>query len=437
MTNETETTEFDEDDDSSIEEDWSGTEEVEIITPANSAVSSAPARTMEDALFGGLPLLMIHKSHGKSDSLPALMREMHSAYRSSISLASVVRLPRGRASKVATFLSNCKSASIRIADPETFSRNTELHPSYKLPRQSLLDEWPYMAASQTATASWTAEVIDGQRRVGANLLLSPGEWAPGTNANAELAHYQQLLTWSRAAATPSEHVAVNMTLASSWLSDANLRDRLLEEIVESDESVFYIRVRWPHLGASYSQCNITGLLEGYRELCSVAEDEEKRLLFPNSDLTGWVSLAWGATGFGIGLGPTERVFSEQPMIRRKAGTSTPAIARYFEPGLLHTVTRDTHDDLANTPGYRSCPCRYCVQQRRRPAGTWDKHLANLHYLTSVADLTAVSTSGANRRSSVRRSVRSARSYLRQASSSVSITDASIPRHLAIWSDLLS
>jgi hypothetical protein len=59
-------------------------------------------------------------------------------------------------------------------------------------------------------------------------------------------------------------------------------------------------VQWPSSAKAWAQPTDEDLLIGYRKLAQIADDEERRLLLPQTGLTGWLMLAWGASGFGTG-----------------------------------------------------------------------------------------------------------------------------------------
>lgn len=203
-------------------------------------------------------------------------------------------------------------------------------------------------------------------------------------------------------------------------------------MVESDEDTWYVRVKWP-FQQSHAQLIDGALLDGYRELSAVMEDEDRVLLLPTTGGTGWVSLAWGATGFGTGIGSGARGFTTGRLIRRKGPVTAPP-PRYYEQPLLHSVEKTTADALARIPGYTTCTCMYCFQLRQLP--NWNAELHGAHYLLSVAEQTAALARGSGRRGIARRMVRAARRTRDRVTSTVPLTDRDAPAHLPLWEERL-
>jgi hypothetical protein len=216
-------------------------------------------------------------------------------------------------------------------------------------------------------------------------------------------------------------------VSAEWLCRPALLDALLTELIEKQQfDIWYIRVQWP--SKPWTQPTGKDLLAGYRRLAQVADDEGRRLLLPQTGLTGWLMLAWGAAGFGTGpfgsnqafLAPSD--FGKQP------------IERYFERQLLHTVERTARSLLLADPAYGQCLCPYC-----RPlfsGAAWSHEYAGLHYLFNAGTLTAgVAPATAGRRGThgaVGRKVRAAQRF----AAGKALTGNSDPAHLRAWDQLL-
>ncbi len=283
------------------------------------------------------------------------------------------------------------------------------------------------------TAAWVEEVVDAQRQAGANLLLTPGVPLDQHVPAPALDQLEEHVAWARTSLEDGERLAVNITVEAPWLATPALRTRLLNMIVESDEDTWYVRVKWP-FQQSYAQLVDGALLDGYRELSAVMEDEERALLLPTSGGTGWVSLAWGATGFGTGIGSAARGFTTGRPIRRK-GPAIPPPPRYYEQPLLHSVEKTTADALARIPGYTTSTCIYCFQLRQLP--NWDAELHGAHYLLAVGEQTAALARGSGRRGVARRMVRAARRTRDRVVGTVPLTDRDAPAHLSLWRTVCS
>jgi hypothetical protein len=412
---------------------------------------STSVRDRDAALDGDLPLLMVHRERQRWNLLTPLVNELHRTNANSLSLGVVVNLPRLTDTAAHTWLTGNSRASLRIADPEVYSRDdlwggmlllerdgrprqqapgqpAPPPPRPLMPQQAL--QWAYWTQPLPTgpTASWVEQVLEAQRLAGANLLLTPGVPLEPQAAVASLAELEQQVTWARGALGGGERLAVNLTIDALWLSDTRLRTQLLNHIIETDDDVWYVRVKWPLMAATYGQLVDAAVLDGYQELASFMEDEQRVLLLPTSGGTGWVSLAWGATGFGTGIGSGARGFTTgRPIRMRQPPPRTP---RYFERALLHTIDKTTADSLARIPGHVPCPCRYCAQLRNSP--TWDYGLSGAHYLLTVGELTAALAGGSGKRAVARRLVRAADRYRSQVSTVVPLTGNESAAHLTAW-----
>lgn len=279
------------------------------------------------AIDGDLPLLLLHREHYHFKHVGQAMTELHQTAAASMSLGLILNLPTRTPAQAMADIDGATKASVLIADPACYARfdqwgpkllverdGTRPAPPDKPPPRPLMRrqaDWPYFCEPLPAgpTQTWVEKIIDAQRSVGANLILTPGLPLDSMAPAAALDSNRQHIDWATKTVDQDERLAVNITVGSEWLTNKSLRNRLLAEIVERDEDVWYIRVQWPALTSTYGQlCDVT-LLDAYQELAVVCEDEDKRLLLPNSGGTGWLSLSWGATGFGTGIGSKARAFA--------------------------------------------------------------------------------------------------------------------------------
>src|SRR5690606_39417293 len=98
-----------------------------------------------------------------------------------------------------------------------------------------------------------------------------------------------------------ERLALNLTLPATWLTRPAARTLLLDQLLDHDQfHTWHIRVQLPSGPSPFQQPIDPDLLEGHRRLANLAEDEQRRLLLPQTGLTGWLQLAFGAIGFGAG-----------------------------------------------------------------------------------------------------------------------------------------
>lgn len=399
----------------------------------------AAADPVAEALKPGAPLFLLHKSHQYSAILPEVAADIAVKHAGALHVGVAASLPRTTPQSLERFFESMSTTTIRFADPEAFARDDSMGPYIASQRdgQPLVGRtgahWSYFGDPQTGgrTATWVGDTLDAQRSVNASVLLTPGVMADPTSAPAALAEVRQHASWARSALAPGEHLAINITLPPQWLTNESLRDKLLNEILDMDEDVFYIRVRWPLMPQTYGQLLDETILDGYVELANVFEDNDKLLILPNTGLTGWAALAWGAHGYSTGIGSGERAFADTRVIRMKQTSPRPAPTnRTFVTDILHVTDETTAAQLDKLTG-GSCRCRFCASQRKLPQ--WNKALAGAHYLRQAADITAsVSTSARGRRAGARRVVRAAANQVKTASQRLPLSAANEPKHLPLW-----
>jgi hypothetical protein len=403
-------------------------------------------RSILEMLTPGRPLYLIQRSHQNSRSLPAVLSSLALRHAGAISLGIVAPLPRMSPTAARSFLSADGMPPIRIADPECFARLDSMGATLAAQRDgrpyvgaSTAQHWTYFTSqlSDGFTAEWVEQVITAQLDVGASVALTPGVWADPATPTASLDIMRQHATWARAAIEDDMPLVVNVTLSPSWLTVTHLRDELLNEIVDMDETFFYIRVRWPLMAQPYGQLLDAALLDGYAELSNVFEENDKSLLLPNSGLTGLMALAWGAHGFSTGIGSGERAFADTRVIKIKQRPRPVPTRRIFSSQVLHVVDLTTARLLEALPTGQRCSCQFCQKLRRLPSEQFDKALAGAHYLRRVGDFTAeIATGPQGRRATARRIVRAANQFVARATNSVPLEGVNAPRHLPLWMDRL-
>ncbi|RYF52670.1 MAG: hypothetical protein EOO27_28035, partial [Comamonadaceae bacterium] len=364
---------------SALDEDLDDTDESDDDAPELVVEPDEPEDPVAAALTPGAPLFVIHKSHQLAGILPDVLTDVSGRHSGAVHLGVIAPMPRMSPPALRTFLGRMSAAPVRIADPEAFAREDSFGPTLTAQRgkpfvgPSTEGHWSYFTDPQVGghTESWVGDVLDAQRDSGATVLLTPGVWADPATPDASLAIMRQHAVWARNALDPGEHLAVNITLPSSWLTTPSLRNRLLDEVIDMDDEVFYLRVRWPLLGQPYGQLVDEAILGGYAEVANVFEENDKVLILPNSGLTGWVALALGAHGFSTGIGSGERAFADTRLIRIKRTGPRPApTRRTFSTSILHVTDEDTAQ-LLDSLGPGRCRCRFCRTQRSLPAGQWE------------------------------------------------------------------
>lgn len=408
------------------------------LAPHGAATPAPAAPQLADILAGNAPVFLVHKSYRQFRLIPQVLEVARHVTGGRIGLGTVVRLPKMKTSDARSFLDSCAHASMRIADPEVFTLPGSGSPAPTVSAAHIHEHpWaagiPGPATPPADRDAWIADIFAAQRAAGANVLLSPTGWVTDTQGPAALQATLGQVAAARAV-LGDEPMFVNLTLAGAWLSNTTLRQRLLDEIVESNERHWYIRVRWPIVDPRYGQLSDAGFLAGYRDLAETAELEGKVLVLPNSGLTGWVATALGAAGFSTGMSWTDQAFADEPRFGRRPGqASPPAAERYFERAMLHTVLWESARDLGSVPGYTPCQCRYCTSLQ---ANGFDKERSGAHYLVRAARLLD-QLGSRNRRLEALRLVRAARTFVTSATNAgVALSGSDVPRHLPVWETLL-
>jgi hypothetical protein len=398
-----------------------------IVHNAGPDIREAPPLPgRDDALDGTRPLLIVHRPQSFYRAIPRLLAQLHAAAGGNLALGVSSWLPRATINSHAEFGSSCSAAAVRIIDPLGFIMDPQ-NVRVKVPSDRDKKWAPYLC-SDTVTA---VDLLDMQRERGANLLLASGRALDPSDARLSLASACDEGDNALAALKPGERLALNLTVDADWLRRPQLLDALLTELIERQQfDIWHVRVQWPSSAKAWTQPTDEKLLAGYRKLAATADDEERRLLLPQTGLSGWLMLAYGAAGFGTGPSGSTQAFLE-PV---GGGGGKPQIERYFERQLLHTVERTSHLPLTRDPGYAQCTCPYCPPLLAGAA--WSHEYAGLHYLFSVGILTAqVAPAVAGRRGTFGAVGRTVRTAVRFAEGKA-LTSNSDPAHLRIWGQLL-
>ena len=274
-----------------------------------------------------------------------------------------------------------------------------------------------------------ADLLDLQRERGANLLLTSGRALDHSEARDSAAAACDEGDDALAALKPGERLALNLTVSAEWLCRPALLDSLLTELIERQQfDTWYVRVQWP--SKPWTQPTGEDLLAGYRKLAQVADDEDRRLLLPQTGLTGWLMLAWGAAGFGTGPFSSNQAFLEPSEFGKQP------LERYFERQLLHFVERTSRRLITTDPRYAECTCPYCRPLLARTAAAWSHKYAGLHYQYSAGLLAAQTAPAAAGRRGPHGAVgKAVRAAVRFADGKA-LTGNSAPSHLRTWDRLL-
>ncbi|MFJ8506760.1 hypothetical protein [Streptomyces avermitilis] len=398
---------------------------------APTGTSRAPAITGRDvALAGGRPIYLVHRGARYANFLPVVMGDLHHKKGNSLTVGAIANLPSAKAQTTSGFFRQTSVAALRIADPQCYRLDDKV---LRLPPKTIgpqvLKYAPYLADPEDS--DWLRQVLDAQRAVGANILLTPGRALNPDDPQRSLDAAFQEADRALALSERGERVALNLTIPSRWLAGGALRNRLLDEILEQDQfDVLYVRIQWAATKA-FAPTEDSDLLMGIRRLANLCGDEGRALLLPQTGITGWLALAHGATGYGLGVSGSEQCFAEFAFRRGRPGQQQ--AERYFEKQILHTLDRSALDPVQSAPGYLSCDCSYCPALF--DSQPWSQPLAALHHIFAMGALTAKvheDSMRGGRHAAVRRIVSSAKRW----SSGLQLGSDDVPRHLAVWDQAL-
>lgn len=391
-------------------------------------VPAYPCPPPDAALDGRRPVLIVHKPHQHHDQVPELLARLKTETVGKLALGVCSWLPDADAGAHRSYNSSFEAAEIRIVDPRAYRAS-----GHDLVVKKVTDDAAKRAPYLRDDTFPLATLLDMQREGGANLLLTFGRALNPSDSLGSLAaaraEWDEALTLLK----PGERLAINVTVSAEWLKQPQLLDDLLAELIEDRAfTVWHVRVQWLPPAKSWHQPTTDKLLVGYRTLAQTAYDEGRRLLLPQTGLTGWLTLAWGAAGYGTGTFGSIQAFLEEK--DTKGGKQ---LERYFERQLLHFAERPVHHALTRDRAYQTCKCPYCGPLL---AGTsWAHKDAGLHYLHAMGMLTAeVSHPGSACslvRAAVAAKVGAAVRFAKEKDKY--LTNHSNPAHLDTWDRLLS
>ncbi|GAB2999460.1 hypothetical protein [Saccharothrix stipae] len=389
----------------------------------------------QNAINTGFPVLLLTRPHRDFNLIPPILRMISRQYGSTINLAASTSLIRIGPSNGDAFLASCSPAALRIADPVAFASHDNVPGRSPAAPKNL--RWPYQqhgTLTSNNEDAWIAEVIAAQRAAGANIILSPGRYLAGDDIQLELDTAIRQAESTAGQVSKGEPSALNLTLGTSWVTNPAKRDNLLERLIEYGPSLVFVRVLWPRLDTAAQPVD-PALLIGYKEMCEVAVSEGIRLIFPNTDLTGWLTLSWGSTGFGTGIYAEARAFTTT-----QRGGPTPNIkARFLEGELLHTILRDEHESLVRLSHVSPCLCKFCAIAGNGypwPILQASHHVLEVARLTSLMPTPRNSNIPAARTKVAKTHVTSAQRLYKKAIKDIAFEAGSMPKHLASWQSVL-
>ncbi|TBL30043.1 hypothetical protein EYA84_23420 [Verrucosispora sp. SN26_14.1] len=411
------------------------------ITRAGLA-SAIPTR--DQALDGRRPLFLYHAGQPNFAQGREVLSRLHANHGSTLGLGVVTSLPRHVPNKIADVF-NCQVAAVRIADPEgfwadrgslvlenedpAFHANANAGQAAARRAANMRQRAPYL--DLIGQEGFVEEVVAAQRLAGANVVLTSGRALSPSRAARSIAELIDEGDHVHSLLRSDERMALNITLPHDFMTNRPLAELLLAELLERDQfDTWYVRGQWRYNEAG-PVLRDPDVLTFYKEISNLAEEEERKLIFPQSGLTGWYFLAHGARGFGTGTTGAQQAFVQyRPFARQKNITD---VQRIFERALIHSIEFETHLSLLSQRGHVSCDCRWCEAVHQ--TGAYNKGTLQWHTLYAQGQLCAAAKgvdSAGGARAAVRRIVRRAQQFREQQS----LLGKDDPKHLTNWLQLL-
>ncbi|MDH6238590.1 hypothetical protein [Cryobacterium sp. CG_9.6] len=396
------------------------------------AAGTAPAN-LATILGGGVPTFLVHKSYQGAKRVPEALGYINGLHSPDLGIGVVVPLHNHKRTAVEQFVANCQLAPVILIDPELHYATTSAWESHADAKVN--DDWiNLMDAPQKPKAKWIKLALDIQIDLGATVSLSASGWVDATDGTRSIARAMSFVDESRSYVGSEAPMAVNLTFDWQWLVDEELRATLLQEIVESNERLWYLRFYWPEIPVRYGQLTDAAILAGYRELAELCALEDKQLFLPNSGLTGWVATALGATGFSTGQAWPEQAFARQRIMGgRKGQRPPPRIPRYFDSQLIHTIEYSEFERLSELEPHEELVTPYSLEIEEEGHS---HELGGLHYLMAVADLQS-KLKGKRPEAKSARKVKAATKFIDELRRADQPAGLNRPLHLAAWKDVLS
>jgi len=400
--------------------------------PTTTAPAAVAAVGLDTVLAGDVPTLLVHKSYQAAKRVPEALGFMNAMHAPDLGIGVVVPLHNHKRTAVEQFVERCQLAPVIIVDPELHYASTSAWEARA--DGNVNDDWiDLMDDPQKPKPKWVGHTMDLQYDMGATVALSASGWVDAVDGTKSMARAMSFVAESRAHVGTTTPMMVNLTFDWRWLVDDALRATLLQEIVESNEPLWYLRFYWPEIPVRYGQLADAAILAGYRELAGLCALEDKQLFLPNSGLTGWVASSLGAAGFSTGQAWPEQAFARQRIMGgRKGQRPPPRIPRYFDSQLLHTIEYSEFERLSGFATHAELTTPYSLEI---DAEGHSHELGGLHYLMAVAALQA-KLKGRRPEAKSAREIAGASGFiegLRRADQPAGLNN---PLHLAAWAELL-
>jgi hypothetical protein len=195
---------------------------------ASPGVARIPTR--DDALDGASPVMLVHRGRYCTTYVPHVLGNVHAATAGRVRLGAVVDLPGRSPDANRQALDAARAAALRIADPRGFLCTPDVVAAPAI-GHTHLRRAPYLGGRATDVQ----QVLDAQRSVGANLLLTSGRALEPGDAAEALSAATDEGDAALANLQPGERLALNLTLPAAWLISPALRTELLNHLLDQEQ----------------------------------------------------------------------------------------------------------------------------------------------------------------------------------------------------------
>lgn len=257
---------------------------------ANDAPTPTRNASLKRILKGNTPTVILYRS-ATNARLGEALAELAALHGNSLGVGVVVRIPSHTPRSIKSYFEQHAGVPLLLADPEIHVSPGSGWPR-AIPLGARASTYSYLTSVPTKPSrAWVASVVNTQFELGATVPFSASGWVGDINPKVDLRAAMEFVSESRSF-LGDQPMLVNLTMSSRWLSEPALRDILLNEMVESEETRWYLRFDWPLMKVRYRQLLDDSILRGYKEVATSFAVEDRQLYLANSGLSGWLSTAF-------------------------------------------------------------------------------------------------------------------------------------------------
>jgi len=255
---------------------------------------------------------------------------------------------RARA-RVSEFCLAGREAKARTAiDPATiFARSPkEARPAQYLELPHGDDERLTGFADDDARRDWTRPIHDQQVDNEPDVLIAPYFHAGDGELNwvRESLDMARTITEIAHERDPGVLVWTGLSLAASWLTSQDERDRMLATVTAQEHEALYLLVHT--IQPPSAPVGNVDVLRGFRDVIEVMNEAQVPVIAGRRSSSGLLLLALGATGWSTGVAGNLKNATPHPEERPSGG---PGLDRIYVPQLLNHINTTSYLQMLRTP----------------------------------------------------------------------------------------